>query len=466
MSDHCEPGVLDVVTRAVVIALDRLAQMRRWMHILMWVGAWAVLRLVAGLHAAFRAHMGYGQVINDWWLLAFAITFVVTAYMCGLPGSHVTRWARTSAAVLAAVSASVMFLLFITLVQPSALPRFVILVAPVGVAIVNDLVSRLAGISWSREGQRDRVLFIGDHADQSALELELERATEKPATLACHLAIADARSVVVGATPIEAAVRSERVSVVVLSEEAQRDPMIVEQVARVHALGTRVRPLAEFYDEWLGKLPVSELTRMHLMFDIDELHTSVYGRVRRVFDVVMSSLLLPCVGVVSIVVLCGNRLGNRGPLLYRQERVGLNGRVFDMIKFRTMVPDGDTPSSWTVVDDPRVTRFGRVLRASHLDELPQVWNILKGDLTFVGPRPEQPLYVQELVRKIPHYQMRYTVQPGLTGWAQVKYPYGASEEDAREKLEYDLYYLRHQGHVIDMKILARTLRAVVGRRGR
>jgi lipopolysaccharide/colanic/teichoic acid biosynthesis glycosyltransferase len=172
----------------------------------------------------------------------------------------------------------------------------------------------------------------------------------------------------------------------------------------------------------------------------------------------------------------GNLVANRGRLLYRQPRTGRNGREFDIIKLRTMRgangagagdgDAGDAASSWTEETDERVTPFGRFLRRNHLDELPQVLNILRGDLSIVGPRPEQPRYVAELGEKIPFYNFRHLVRPGLTGWAQVKYQYGASELDAIEKLQYEFYYLRHQSVALDVRIIGRTVRSVVGRSGR
>jgi lipopolysaccharide/colanic/teichoic acid biosynthesis glycosyltransferase len=164
-------------------------------------------------------------------------------------------------------------------------------------------------------------------------------------------------------------------------------------------------------------------------------------------------------------VLVGNLIANRGSLLYHQSRVGRNGRLFDILKFRTMRP-GDAGSEWTHEHDTRVTPFGRWLRRTHVDELPQVLNILRGDLSTVGPRPEQPRYVEELIDKIPFYDLRHRVRPGLTGWAQVKYAYGSSDSDAMEKLQYEFFYLRHQSLSLDLRILGRTVRSVIGRRGR
>jgi lipopolysaccharide/colanic/teichoic acid biosynthesis glycosyltransferase len=226
--------------------------------------------------------------------------------------------------------------------------------------------------------------------------------------------------------------------------------------------------LSLFYEEWLGKLPVSELERVSLFFDIGELHRARYGRAKRVLDFGLGLAGLVPLALCVPVVVVGNLLGNRGPLFYRQDRVGRFDSRFSILKFRTMVAgaDGGQPIEWTTEDDPRITSFGRVLRRTHLDELPQVVNILKGDLSVVGPRPEQPHYVAELEEKLPFYALRHLVRPGLTGWAQVIYGYAGDETDALEKLQYEFFYLRHQGIGLDLRIVGRTIRSVLGSQGR
>jgi lipopolysaccharide/colanic/teichoic acid biosynthesis glycosyltransferase len=201
------------------------------------------------------------------------------------------------------------------------------------------------------------------------------------------------------------------------------------------------------------------------MFDIGEVHRARYGRVKRILDVVAGAVGMIVLLVLIPVVIVGNWFGNRGTLLYHQPRVGKNGRVFEIFKFRTMRPGRDS-SEWTATDDPRITPFGAWLRRTHLDELPQVINIFRGHLSVVGPRPEQPRYVETLETKLAFYRLRHLVRPGLTGWAQVKYEYGATDGDALEKLQYEFYYLRHQGLALDLRIIGRTLRSVAGRQGR
>jgi lipopolysaccharide/colanic/teichoic acid biosynthesis glycosyltransferase len=161
----------------------------------------------------------------------------------------------------------------------------------------------------------------------------------------------------------------------------------------------------------------------------------------------------------------GDAIANRGPVFFRQVRIGRDGKPFRILKLRTMIaaPGDGAPTS---VSDPRVTRFGRFLRHTHLDELPQAVNILRGQLSVVGPRPEQPHLVNELSGKLPFYRLRHLVRPGLTGWAQVKYQYAGTEAEALEKLQYEFFYLRRQSLTLDLRIVGRTIRSVVGRDGR
>jgi lipopolysaccharide/colanic/teichoic acid biosynthesis glycosyltransferase len=238
----------------------------------------------------------------------------------------------------------------------------------------------------------------------------------------------------------------------------------VAQAGALHAEGVRVRSLTLFYEEWLGKLPISELERASMLFDIGELHRTAYGRAKRLLDIPLALVGCAVLVLLTPFVWLGNLIGSRGPLFYQQERVGKGGQPFRILKFRTMLPraSGELVNEWTVEDDPRITSFGRVLRRAHLDELPQVVNILKGELGVVGPRPEQPRYVAELEEKLPFYGLRHLVRPGLTGWAQVKYGYAGNETDALEKLQYEFWYLRHQSLRTDARIIGRTVRSVLG----
>ena len=430
----------------------------------MYVCTAAVVLALGKYHAQYIGHYDYTGSFRFEWSFAYIALLCMTAYGVGLPDlARMPKVAAISAVAstgAAALSISALQLL----VGSAVLPRFVVFGAALALVPIYFALSVISSGGRARQEERDRVVLVAAADEAASLRDELAREPEQPAALVATLAVSDARSLESRLKPLLETVVRERASVVVLDREAQADESIVSQAATLHEHGVRIRTLTLFYDEWLGKLPLTELERVSLMFDIGEIHRARYSRMKRLVDITIALIGSLALAIATPVVLLGNRLANRGPLLYRQPRVGRNGRVFDILKFRTMAVSGDT--RWTGVHDPRVTRFGRWLRRAHVDELPQVLNILKGDLSTVGPRPEQLHYVRELLEKIPFYDLRHRVRPGLTGWAQVKYAYGASDSDAMEKLQYEFFYLRHQSLSLDARILGRTIRSVVGHRGR
>jgi len=182
----------------------------------------------------------------------------------------------------------------------------------------------------------------------------------------------------------------------------------------------------------------------------------------RAVALVGAALSLPIALFTAILI----KIDSRGPVLYKQERVGQNGRVFTLMKFRSMRTDAEKDGPvWAKSEDERMTRVGRIIRKIRVDEIPQFWNILRGDMNFVGPRPERPHFIAQLAQEIPFYEQRHLIPPGLTGWAQIKYPYGASIEDARQKLQYDLYYIKNQNLTLDATILFETIKTILFGRG-
>ncbi|MBI2633873.1 MAG: sugar transferase [Parcubacteria group bacterium] len=222
--------------------------------------------------------------------------------------------------------------------------------------------------------------------------------------------------------------------------------------------------LAVFYEAKLGKIPPSLVSQTWIVENIFRYEPRLHTDVKEFFDFLFAAVLLiitlPFWPIIALLV----KLTSPGPIFIRQERVGRDGKRFAILKFRTMFARGPgglaetTGPVWAKENDERITALGRALRQTHLDELPQLISILKGDLSFVGPRPERPEFVKDLKEKIPFYDVRHSIKPGFTGWAQINYPYGASVEDAKEKLQYDLYYLKHRSLLLDLSILFKTLR--------
>ena len=431
----------------------------------MLVGTVAVVVGLSKAHAVNHAYSWSGSS-RFAWSVGYVLLLLLTAYGFGLPEQPCTRRAAWWSAVGATLTAALAVSLVQLVAGDALLPRFVVFGSAIVLVPWYVLCAAMAGDGRTRADARDRVIVVAEPDEVDDLVRELQRAPERNGTVVGSLAATAAASTSLPPRrPLLTMARDEQASVVVLGRDAQLDDDVVEQASILHEEGVRIRTLSLFYEQWLGKLPIAELERVSLLFDIGEVHAAGYARVKRMLDVALAVCGCLVLAVITPVVLVGNLIANRGPLLFRQSRTGRNGVEFEMLKFRTMraaEPGGE----WTAEDDARVTRFGRVLRRTHLDELPQVVNVLRGELSVVGPRPEQPQVVAELDGKIPFYRIRHLVRPGLTGWAQVKYPYAASEAETLQKLQYEVFYLRRQSLALDARIVARTVRTVVGRDGR
>lgn len=442
--------------------------MRRAARPLLYVGVLAIVATLAKVHASLIGHYDLTGSARFAWTVVYAGLLCVTAYGFGLPDVPRTRAGAVTASVGASFTAAIAVSLLQLFVGDALLPRFVVFGAAILLPDWYRICTRLSQGGRLRAEARARVLVVGRPDEVAALELELHGLPERPAAVVAALSPEQAAPAASDGAPLLAIWKEHEPSVLVLDRAAQDDDRIVAQAALLHERGVRIRTLSGFYEEWLGKVPVSELERASLFFDIGELHRAGYGRAKRFVDVPLALVGLLGLAVVAPVVAIANLFGNRGPLLYRQVRVGKGGSTFTLLKLRTMTPsaDGGTVGEWTTEADPRITPVGRILRVTHLDELPQVINILRGDLGVVGPRPEQPHYVEELTDKLPFYGLRHLVRPGLTGWAQVKYGYAGNESDALEKLQYEFWYLHHQSLRTDAKIIGRTARSVLGSEGR
>lgn len=440
--------------------------MRRAARLLMYVGIVTIVLGLGKVHAV-RHEYDYTGSFRFAWSFAYIGLLAVAAYGLGLPDLVRARRGAVRSAVGATIAAALGISALQLIFNSALLPRFVVFGAPLILVPLYVACSALAEGGRARAEERDRLCVVAEADEIETLRGDLGLNPERHAQIVVAVHPDDARATGPGVKPLVDAVLRERATVVVLARRAALDDTIVDQTAQLHEAGLRVRTLSLFYEEWLAKLPLSELERVSLMFDVSELHRARYGRVKRLVDLLLGGIGCIVLAVVIPFVAFGNLIANGGPLFYRQQRVGRAGARFMILKFRTMRPShGALASEWTTEDDPRITSFGRVLRRTHLDELPQVVNIVRGDLTLVGPRPEQPHYVDELASKIPFYGLRHLVRPGLTGWAQVKYGYAGDQRDALEKLQYEFFYLRHQDMTFDLRIIGRTLRSVIGLGGR
>jgi len=257
-------------------------------------------------------------------------------------------------------------------------------------------------------------------------------------------------------------VEEQRVNTIVVCVEDRRSVLPVGQLLDLKAMGIDVLDGHQLFEEVSGRLSVDSLRPSAVIFSTGFKQSMVSRVTKRVVDILVSSIgllmLLPLFLLIAFLI----KFDSPGPAVYRQARVGLRGRRFLVWKFRSMREDAEKLGpQWAQADDPRISRIGRWLRKARIDEFPQLINVLRGEMSLVGPRPERPVFVQDLRKIIPYYDLRHTVRPGITGWAQIKFHYGASVEDAHMKLQYDLYYVKRSSFALDMRILAETVRVVL-----
>jgi sugar transferase (PEP-CTERM system associated) len=257
-------------------------------------------------------------------------------------------------------------------------------------------------------------------------------------------------------------VTRESVDRIIVALEERRGKFPETQLLDCKVKGIAIEEGIEFYEHLTGRLQVENLRPSILIFSDGFRKSKLTVWVKRVTGFTLSliglALLSPLILIVSILI----KIDSRGPVFYKQKRVGENGKVFKLLKFRSMVQNAEVNGPvWAIEDDSRITRIGRWIRKWRLDEIPQMLNVLKGDMSFVGPRPERSFFVEQLKKEIPYYDQRFSVKPGITGWAQIKYRYGASMEDALEKLKYDLYYIKNLSPLFDLMIIFETVKVVL-----
>lgn len=263
-----------------------------------------------------------------------------------------------------------------------------------------------------------------------------------------------------------AQVQRVKISEIVVATEHEQD-VGHEQRQACRKAGIEVIGFADYYERETGRVDLTAIEPSWFIFSRRAPTEAATALIKRVLDLVLCVVTFVGVFPVMAVAAAAIKLESPGPVFYRQERVGLRGRRFVLLKFRSMRNDAEVSGTplWAAKQDPRVTRVGSFIRKLRIDELPQLYNVLRGDMSFVGPRPERPYFVDRLAESIPYYHERHAIKPGITGWAQVNYPYGASVDDARQKLAYDLYYLKNRGLLLDIIILILTFRVVLWAEG-
>ncbi len=340
------------------------------------------------------------------------------------------------------------------------------------IAVVTFRKPILNGISGAVSGWfSHRILVLGTGAGALEVDKTLSAMHGSGLTLVGFYPLNSSEPVLVAGNRVlrtdggvEEVVRTHQVDQVIVSVREQRGGVLpLRQLLNCRLQGVKVTDLSGFFEAVRGAVPIESLKASWLIYGEGFRQGRIRLIVKRFLDIVASGALLTIAAPVVLATALAIYFESSGPIVFRQERVGRGGRPFWLLKFRSMRIDAEKDGTprWATLNDPRVTSVGRFIRRTRIDELPQLFNVLKGEMSFVGPRPERPFFVSQLTEKIPFYGARHSVKPGVTGWAQVRAAYGASEDDSRTKLEYDLFYIKNQSLWLDIAILAETVRVVL-----
>ncbi|MEX1198478.1 MAG: TIGR03013 family XrtA/PEP-CTERM system glycosyltransferase [Pseudohongiellaceae bacterium] len=346
-----------------------------------------------------------------------------------------------------------------------------------GAAFVSSMVTREIFRSTVKLEQFNRrVLVLGTGRKASNISGRMRRKSDHHGFRICAYVRVPGEDSIIGngnivtlQQPLSEYVRNHNIEQVVVALDSALQNTLEEELMRCRMLGVPVVNILDFFEDEAGKVLVDEASPEWFIFARGFRRQFAGGIAKRAFDIGAGLFLLLLTWPVMLLTTLAIKLedGAGAPVVFRQKRVGLNGRIFSVLKFRSMTVDAeaDGKARWATANDARVTRVGQVIRKLRIDELPQIFNVLAGDMAFVGPRPERPEFVSELSEQIPYFDNRHGVKPGITGWAQLNYPYGASVIDARNKLEFDLYYVKNQSLYLDFLVLLRTVEVVVFGKG-
>lgn len=454
-------GTLDLMKKLGLFLVDAV----------LFYGALALVisvRYADSFRDDFYLHLIPFSILFIVWVLVF---FISNLYEISQAKNDTQFYGNFFYAIAVSAAISVMFFYLISffgIAPKTNLFLFLIFYTGLGVLwryIFNQLISK--------SGQHNNTLIIGNNEQSQDLYDHLLANPQLGYNVLGIIDISDATV----ASILENLIIQKKVKTLVLSPEAYKIPRIIEIFYKVIGRGIVFSNLSDFYERTTSKIPLGSIDQIWFLQNLSEGSKRGYELLKRFFDVVFSVLIglitLPFYPLITLSI----KLDSRGPVFFKQARVGRTGKPFTLVKFRNMVansPDGSAEAGtgpvWASANDPRVTRVGRFIRKTRIDELPQLWNVLKGDMSFVGPRPERPEFHEQLKKEVPFYEERYLIKPGLTGWAQLKYKLdfkgGMTIRDTFEKLQYDLYYIKNRSIFLDLAIILKTLNKLIRQSGK
>jgi exopolysaccharide biosynthesis polyprenyl glycosylphosphotransferase len=424
-----------------------------------------IVLLYAGLFLTLMIRYGAGfwEQFEDIHAIPFTILFVPWLLVFYIAGLYDLRRLRNNldffkTLALSLITNAIIAVLLFYFVQSFGIaPKTNLFIFIVVFAII-ELIWRRAFNRLTDSGEApNRVVLVGNGPTAAEAELTIAENTQLGYAVVAHITEEDATR---SPDMFKALVHENGANLVVVPRELKRKSALTPTLYELFGRGVSVIDLDSFYEIVMRKVPLADVEETWFLENI-EATAKFYDQFKRAIEfllaIVIGLILLPFEILIAIFV----KLTSRGPLIYRQARVGTHGETFMLYKFRTMRRNAETNGAqWATKKDTRVTPFGKFLRASHLDELPQLWNIIRGDVSFVGPRPERPEFVSKLKTEIPFYEVRLLVKPGVTGWAQLNHRADLTTEDVKQKLQYDVYYLKNRSPILDLAIVLKTIKSL------
>jgi len=424
-----------------------------------------VVALYAGLFITLliRYRGDFYTEFLDAHAIPFTIIFVLWVIVFYIAGLYDLRRLRNNLEfiktlfVCLGVNAALAVSLFYLIPAFGIAPKTNLLLFIVIFAIIEVFWRRFLNRAMAFGGAPNKVLIIGDGAIGEEIKKTIGDAPQLGYVIKAEL---DEQTAYASPQQIKTIAQREAVNLIVISHELKHEPALVAVLYELFATGIVVTDLVSFYELIMRKVPLSGVQETWFLENIAQ-QVSFYDPLKRASEfvgaVALGIILLPFEIIIALLV----AVTSRGPIIYKQIRVGEKGKNFTLYKFRSMRVNAEAAGAqWASKNDARTTPIGGLLRASHLDELPQLWNIIRGDLSFVGPRPERPEFVEKLAARIPYYEARLFIKPGVTGWAQINHRADLTDEDVAQKLQYDIYYLKNRSPILDWTIILKTLKTI------
>jgi exopolysaccharide biosynthesis polyprenyl glycosylphosphotransferase len=430
---------------------------------LFFVGDAIALYASLFLTLIIRYGSGYYEQFEDVHVFPFTVVFVLWLILFYVAGLYDLRRLRNNLDFIKILFLSIAINAMIAVVLFYLIPAFGI--APKTNLLIFTVIFAIIEVFWRRAANRwmtfgeapNKVLIVGNGPVAAEIKATIRDNPQLGYALKTELGEEQAYA---APESLKALARERGVNLIIVPHQLKRDARLVGVLYELFGSGILVTDLVAFYELVMRKIPLAQLEEAWFIENIAA-EVRFYDQLKRASEflgaLALGIILSPFELLIAILI----KLTSRGPVIYRQVRIGERSHEFTLYKFRTMRVDAETNGAvWAAQRDPRATPVGHFLRATHLDELPQLWNIVKGDLSFVGPRPERPEFVKKLESEIPYYEVRLLIKPGVTGWAQINYHKDATTEDVMQKLQYDIYYLKNRSIVLDLAIVLRTLKSI------